>query len=277
MIRFSMDRYAVIGNPIAHSLSPQIHALFAKQTCQDLSYEALLAPLDRFAETVHTFRDLGGKGLNVTLPFKLDAWALANQRSARAERAGAANTLVFLEKNLIFGDNTDGMGLLRDLMDNHAVEIKGCHILILGAGGAVRGILEPLLCAEPMRVVIANRTESKAVELRTQFQDLGSVEACGFEQLLHEQFDLIINATSAGVIGRLPPIPDNLLNPGGCCYDLFYATQPTAFVRWGQSHGAAKALNGLGMLVEQAAESFFLWRGIRPDTRLVIQALNSSI
>lgn len=272
-----MDRYAVIGNPIAHSLSPQIHTLFAKQTCQDLSYETLLAPLDRFAETVHTFRDSGGKGLNVTLPFKPDAWAFANRRSTRADRAGAVNTLVFRENDLISGDNTDGLGLLRDLMDNHAVEIKASQVLILGAGGAVRGIMEPLLHAEPMRVVIANRTVSKAEELCTQFQDLGSVGACGFENLIHQRFDLIINATSAGIDGHMPLIPDNLLSPGGCCYDLFYASQPTAFVRWGQSHGAAKALQGLGMLVEQAAESFFLWRGIRPDTRPVIQALSSSI
>ena len=271
-----MDRYAVIGNPVAHSLSPRIHTLFAKQTGQILSYEALLAPIKGFAESVTKFRAHGGKGLNVTLPFKLEAWAFVDQRGARAERAGAVNTLLLRADNTTFGDNTDGVGLLRDLRQNHGVVIKTRNVLILGAGGAVRGILEPLLTADPARVVIANRTVSRAVKLCHEFQDLGRLEACGFDDLGDEQFGLIINGTSAGVSGQVPPIPINLLSPEGCCYDLFYAKTPTAFVRWGQRHGAAKALDGLGMLVEQAAESFFLWRNIRPDTRQVINALSGS-
>ncbi len=271
-----MDRYAIIGNPVAHSLSPRIHALFATQTRQTLSYEALLAPIDNFARTVNEFRARGGKGLNVTLPFKLEAWAFVHQRSAKAERAGAVNTLLFRADNTIFGDNTDGVGLLRDLRQNHGVVIKTRNVLILGAGGAVRGILEPLLTAGPGRVVIANRTVSRAVELCHTFQDLGRIEACGFDELGGEKFELIINGTSTGVSGHIPPIPDNLLGPDGCCYDMFYANAPTAFVRWGQLHGAQKALDGLGMLVEQAAESFFLWRSILPETQPVIDTLSGS-
>ena len=271
-----MDLYAVIGNPVAHSLSPRIHALFATQTRQALSYEALLAPIDDFAGTVNKFRARGGMGLNVTLPFKLEAWAFVHQRSARAERAGAVNTVLFRADNTTFGDNTDGVGLLRDLRQNHGVVINTRNVLILGAGGAVRGILEQLLTAGPARVIIANRTLSRAVDLCNAFQDLGRVEACGFDDLGGEHFELIINGTSAGISGHIPPIPDKLLSPDGCCYDLFYAKAPTAFVRWGQRHGAAKALDGLGMLVEQAAESFFLWRNIRPDTRPVIDTLSGS-
>lgn len=270
-----MDRYAVIGNPIAHSKSPRIHTLFAQQTGQDLSYEAILAPADGFAETTERFRAEGGKGVNVTLPFKLDACKYVDELSPRAERAGAVNTIVFHPDDTTKGDNTDGIGLLRDLTQNHGIEIKGRMILILGAGGAVRGVLEPLLKASPAGLVIANRTVSRAERLSDDFADLGGIEACGFSELQQRSFDLIINATSAGLSGQVPPIPDDVLHKGGCCYDMFYTDKVTAFQRWAQQHGALKALDGIGMLVEQAAESFFLWRGINPDTRSVIATLRS--
>lgn len=269
------DRYAVVGNPIAHSKSPRIHALFAEQTGEDISYEALLAPKEDFVGTVQRFRDEGGKGLNVTVPFKQEAWLMATVRGEAAERAGAVNTLSFLENALIRGDNTDGVGLLRDLSENHGVDLAGGRVLILGAGGAVRGILQPLLGAKPAAVVIANRTVDKAVALAADFSDLGTVSGCGFDDLDNEGFDIIVNGTSAGLDGEVPPIPEHALKPGGTCYDMVYGDTPTAFVRWGLAHGAAQALDGLGMLVEQAAESFLLWRGVRPDTAPVIAALRN--
>ena len=271
-----MDRYAVVGNPIAHSRSPQIHALFAQQTSQDLIYDAILAPIDGFAATVQAFIASGGKGLNITLPFKLEAREFVDQCSARAARAEAVNTLVVDFEGRTFGENTDGVGLLRDLISNHGAVIRDRKLLVLGAGGAVRGVLEPLLAAAPTRLIIANRTVSRAVELCNAFKDLGPAEACGFDELAGEQFDLIINGTSASVSKEVPPIPNDVLRAGGWCYDMFYSSQPTAFVRWGQAHGAAKSLDGIGMLVEQAAESFLLWRGMRPDTRPVISALSGS-
>ena len=271
-----MDRYAVIGNPIAHSLSPRIHRLFAQQTQQNLTYDAILAPKDGFTAAVEQFRSEGGKGLNVTLPFKLTAWTFVDERSARAQRAQAVNTIVFRSDHHSFGDNTDGIGLLRDLTHNLTVALKGLDVLILGAGGAVRGILGPLLAAQPGHLIIANRTVERAVDLAEDFADTGITEACEFEDLAGHSFDLIINGTSASVSGQVPPIPDNTLRAGGICYDLFYAQQPTAFVRWGQQHGAVRSLDGLGMLVEQAAESFRLWRGIRPHTLPVIRALSGT-
>lgn len=272
-----MDRYAVIGNPIAHSRSPQIHTLFAQQTGQHLTYEAILAPIDGFGCAVDAFVASGGKGLNVTVPFKLEACELVDDLSPRARRTQAVNTLVVhTADGRLSGDNTDGVGLLRDLTRNHRCQIQGRRVLILGAGGAARGVLEPLLRASPSQLVIANRTVSRAVELTRDFSDLGQVEACGFEELAGERFDLIINGTSAGLIGEVPPIPEDVLRRDGWCYDMFYASQPTAFVLWGRRHGAAKSMDGLGMLVEQAAESFFIWRGVRPATAPVIKALSGS-
>jgi len=267
------DRYAVVGNPIAHSKSPQIHGLFAEKTGEDISYEALLAPRDDFAGTVRAFREAGGKGLNVTVPFKQEAWLMATVRSDAAERAGAVNTLCFLDNGLLRGDNTDGVGLLRDLTENHGVSLGDARVLVLGAGGAVRGVLQPLLAARPAEVVIANRTVDKALALAADFSDLGPVSGCGFEAIDAEGFDVIINGTSAGLAGEVPPIPDHALKAGGACYDMVYGDRPTAFVEWGRAHGAAQALDGLGMLVEQAAESFYLWRGVRPITAPVIAAL----
>lgn len=270
-----MDRYAVIGHPIAHSKSPRIHTLFARQTGQDLTYEAILAPEHGFVETVERFHDEGGKGMNVTLPFKLDAWRYVNERSPRAERAGAVNTILFHPDGSCWGDNTDGIGLLRDLIQNHGIAIEAQRLLILGAGGAVRGVLEPLLGALPAELVIANRTVSRAERLRDDFADLGSVQSCGYDELEQRRFDLIINATSAGVNGQMPALPNDVLNTGGCCYDMFYADNPTPFQRWAERQGTSKALNGIGMLVEQAAESFFLWRGIRPKTQPIIELLKA--
>ena len=271
-----MDRYAVIGNPIAHSLSPRIHSLFAQQTQQDLTYDAILAPVDEFVAAVEKFRFRGGKGLNVTLPFKSAAWTYVEECSERAQRARAVNTIVFRSDNHCYGDNTDGIGLLQDLTHNQDLVLTGLDILILGAGGAVRGVLGPLLAAQPRRLVIANRTVQRAVDLKADFADAGNIEACGFQDISGHSFDLIINGTSSSVSGQVPPIPDDAVRAGGICYDLFYAQEPTAFVHWGQRHGAGLSLDGLGMLVEQAAESFRLWRGVRPQTLPVIRTLSGT-
>lgn len=270
-----MDRYAVIGNPIAHSKSPRIHALFAEQTGEDLTYEALLAPLDDFAGIVQRFRDAGGKGLNVTVPFKQQAYDLVDSQSDGAVLARAVNTISFEEDGRSRGDNTDGIGLLRDLQDNHGIEIHGRRVLMLGAGGAVRGVLGPLLEAGPESVLIANRTPARAIELAGVFARLGPVSGGGLKALQGLSFELIINGTSASLAGEVPEIPDDVLVPGGCCYDMFYADGPTAFVRWGEAHAAAESIDGLGMLVEQAAESFLIWRGKRPRTGPVIAALRA--
>lgn len=265
------DQYAVIGNPIEHSKSPLIHAAFAEQTGEDVVYDRLLGNLDDFASDVRLFMQ-NGFGLNVTVPFKEQAWAMADERSERAELAGAVNTLIKLEDGRLRGDNTDGVGLVRDLTINHQTQLVGKRVLLLGAGGASKGVLRPLLDEKPLSLVIANRTAPKAVALAEQVTELGQVVGCGLEQL-EGCFDVIINGTAAGLSGKVPELPDDVLSKGGVVYDMMYAAEPTAFVRWGLEHGAAKALDGLGMLVEQAAESFFLWRGVRPETALVVQSL----
>lgn len=271
------DRYAVMGNPIAHSKSPKIHALFARQTQQQLSYEALLVPLDGFAAAVAEFRASGGKGLNITVPFKQEAWALQSEQTRRAQRAGAVNTLCFRDDGSVFADTTDGVGLVRDLTRNHGIEIANKRTLILGAGGAVRGVLEPILAERPATVVIANRTASKAHELARLFGDLGSISGCGFEELAGQEFDVVINGTAASLEGEVLPLPDDLLASNACCYDMMYGAKPTPFQLWATAHGAAHSLDGLGMLVEQAAESFTIWRGVRPETAAVIVALRHSL
>lgn len=267
------DRYAVIGNPIAHSKSPRIHAAFARQTGQDLEYGRILGDLDDFTGDVRRFFATGGRGLNVTVPFKAQAWSLADERTPRAELAGAVNTLIGLGHARLRGDNTDGVGLVRDLVENHGLRLTGTRILLLGAGGAARGVLLPLLETRPARLIIANRTLAKAVELARLGAAHGVVEARGFDELSGEHCDLIINATAAGLRGESPPIPGSCLAPGGWTYDMLYGDTPTPFCRWGREQGAAQALDGLGMLVEQAAEAFWLWRGVRPETRPVIAAL----
>jgi shikimate dehydrogenase len=270
-----MDRYAVIGNPIAHSKSPRIHAEFARQTGQDLDYARILAEPDRFAETVRAFFDGGGRGLNVTVPFKEAAWHLADERSPRAEVAGAVNTLIALPNGRLRGDNTDGAGLVRDLADNHGFAFAGRRVLLLGAGGAARGVLRPLIETGLAGLTIGNRTADKAHDLAALAAGLGPVTGCGLDGLAGARFDLIINATSAGLGGEVPPIPDDCLAPGGWTYDMLYGDALTPFCRWGEGHGAAQALDGLGMLVEQAAESFRLWRGVSPQTAPVIALLRA--
>ncbi|MQT84081.1 shikimate dehydrogenase [Pseudomonas sp. FSL R10-2964] len=260
-----MDRYVVFGNPIAHSKSPVLHRLFAEQTGQAMQYDTLLAPLDDFAGCATEFF-LQGRGANVTVPFKEDAYRLADQLTARAQRAGAVNTLSKLADGVLLGDNTDGAGLVRDLTVNAGFSLKGKRVLILGAGGAVRGALEPLLAEGPASVTIANRTVEKAELLAELFSDLGPVAASGFDWL-HEPVDLIINATSASLSGELPPIASSLIEPGKTlCYDMMYGKEPTPFCVWTSGHGAGQVMDGLGMLAEQAAEAFYLWRGVRPDT-----------
>ncbi len=270
----TMDRYAVFGSPIKHSKSPIIHRLFAEQTGQILSYAAQEVSAEAFPGAVSGFFTAGGKGLNCTVPLKELAYRFAPQKTARAEFSKAVNTLALQADGSILGDNTDGCGLVTDLVHNHEVSLAGKRVLILGAGGASRGIIGPIMEQAPSQLMIANRTADKAVRLAEEFTPLGSISGCGFEALGQHQFDLILNATAASLSGQLPPLPDHLLADQGSCYDLAYGNEPTAFVRWGFAQGARLSLDGLGMLVEQAAEAFFLWRGIRPQTRLVIDLLD---
>ena len=263
------DRYAVIGNPVAHSKSPWIHGEFARATRQDIEYVRIEAPLDGFERVVQDFRAAQGRGANVTLPFKEAAYRCSGELSAGAQRAGAVNTLLF-EPSGIRGENTDGSGLLRDLTANLGFPVRGQTILVLGAGGAARGILGPLAESGAARIVIANRTVAKAAELvqRTAFPTL---EACGFDALGDRSFDLVINATSSGLSGEAPPIPASVFRKGALAYELVYG-RDTAFLAMARAHGAMTS-DGTGMLVEQAADSFRLWRGVRPHTADVIVAL----
>ena len=270
------DHYAVMGNPIAHSKSPRIHTLFAGQTGEDLDYRAILVELDGFAAAVGDFVAAGGRGLNITVPFKEQAWKLAATRSPRAELAGAVNTLSVGGDGSLSGDNTDGAGLVRDLLANHDATLAGKRLLLLGAGGAARGVLGPLLNEKPALLVIANRTASKAVELARLFCELGRVEGCGLDDVAGQPFDILINATAASLAGEVPAIADDTVTPESWCYDMMYGDKPTAFMEWSHAQGAAHVMDGLGMLVEQAAESFYIWRGVRPDTAPVIAALRGS-
>lgn len=271
-----LNRYAVLGHPIKHSKSPYIHRLFAKQTGLVLEYTAEDTPAENFQTAVTTFFAEGGKGLNCTLPLKELAWDFADHKTERAQLSKAVNTLALQADNSILGDNTDGHGLITDLVINHQISLTGIRILILGAGGASRGIIAPLLEQAPQSVVIANRTIDRAIKLADEFHSEGSITGCGFEALKNQQFDLILNATSASLSRQLPPLPTGLLMKGGSCYDLAYGNEPTAFVHWGHENQAKNSLDGLGMLVEQAAEAFFIWHGIRPDTLPVIGLLNST-
>lgn len=267
------DHYAVFGNPIAHSKSPLIHAAFARQTGQDLDYTALLAPLDGFAECVAAFRAGGGAGANVTVPFKEQAYALADRRTARAEAAGAVNTLHFMGAHAL-GDNTDGTGLIADLTHNLGVDLKGRRILLMGAGGAARGVVLPLLEHAPTHLFIANRTAERALSLAERFRAHGPVSGGSYEALSGAQFDLVINATAASLTGDLPPLPAGIFGADALAYDMMYG-QDTPFLRLARQAGARTA-DGLGMLVEQAAEAFLLWRGVRPDTGPVIAMLRKA-
>lgn len=267
------DAYAVMGNPVNHSKSPQIHAAFARQTGQRIRYTAIHVDIGGFPQAVNHFQGNGGKGLNVTVPFKLEAFKLADSLTDRARLAGAVNTLKFLADGQYLGDNTDGVGLVNDISDFHGWKISGKKVLMLGAGGAARGVLGPLLDSKPDSLFIANRTPSTAEQLGDDFASLGRVETGGFESLSGRRFDLVINATAASLKGEVPPLPDDLLSIGSNCYDMMYAAQPTAFMRWASEHGAQGVSDGLGMLVGQAAESFLLWRGVKPEVAPVIEAI----
>lgn len=271
------DKYAVFGNPIKQSKSPAIHACFAAQCGQAMQYRAVRVDEDRFTDAARRFFDGGGRGLNVTVPFKQDAYRFADQLSERAKRAGAVNTLKLGPDGKVQGDNTDGIGLVRDMVANLGWVVQGLRILIVGAGGAVRGVLEPLLRERPKELLIVNRTASKAEELAAEFGDLGAVEGGGYELIGERQFDLVINASSAGLAGEMPDLPSSLLTERSCCYDMVYGSEPTAFMRWSAHHAAWAVSDGLGMLVEQAAQSFYLWRGQRPETRPVINQIREAM
>ncbi|MBL8513956.1 MAG: shikimate dehydrogenase [Betaproteobacteria bacterium] len=268
-------QFAVIGNPISHSRSPDIHALFAQQSGIELTYERVLAEPGAFGACVAKLRARGFRGSNVTLPFKEDALGLATELTDRARRAGAVNTLTF-RADAILGDNTDGAGLLRDLTHNLKFSLAGRRVLILGAGGAARGVLHPLVDAQPADLVIANRTFARAAELAALDQGAGRTRAARFEDLNGPAFDLIINATSASVQGGVPPIPAHCLAQHTLAYDMMYGGQPTAFMNFASNAGARTA-DGLGMLVEQAAEAFFVWHGVRPETASVLATLRQRL
>ncbi len=269
------DQYAVFGHPINHSKSPRIHQLFAQQTEQNLVYKAQDVPAESFNQSIDTFFTQGGKGINCTVPLKELAYQRADSLSERAQFSKAVNTLVLQEAGTLYGDNTDGIGLVTDLTDNHSITLLNSRILILGAGGASRGIIEPLMKKSPSCLVIANRTVEKAITLSGEFSQLGNISGCGYDELKEKKFDLILNATSASLTGQIPNITESILAKNVCCYDLAYSNQQTAFVKWGFTHGAKKTLDGLGMLIEQAAEAFFIWRGVRPKTSAIIELLNS--
>jgi shikimate dehydrogenase len=267
-----VDQYGVVGHPVAHSLSPFIHGMFARETGQDMSYRLFDVDPAEFREWTRDFFVRGGRGLSVTLPHKIEAADFAEELTPRAVQAAAVNTLV-ARADGILGDNTDGAGLVRDLCDNLGLVITGRRILVIGAGGATRGVLGPLLGLAPAELVIANRTSDRAAALAAAFEDLGELRGVGFAEVEGGPFDLVINATSASLSGEIPPIASGALGPETVCYDLAYGKSATAFVAWAERQGCAQALQGLGMLVEQAAEAFRLWRGVRPSTAPVLAAL----
>ncbi|SNS22963.1 shikimate dehydrogenase [Noviherbaspirillum humi] len=268
------DRYVVIGHPIAHSKSPEIHASFARQTGQDIVYERLLAPLDGFAATVRAFIGEGGRGANVTVPFKLEAHALADRLTERARAAGAVNTLAF-DADGILGDNTDGIGLVTDIVRNAGMSLRGARVLLLGAGGAARGALLPLLQEAPAELVIANRTVDRAHALAQSFAGHGPIKGCGFGEA-KGRFDVVINATASSLADDLPPIAPEVFEEGTLAYDMMYGRQPTRFMQFASAQGALSR-DGLGMLAEQAAEAFALWRGLRPATAPVLAQLRAGM
>jgi shikimate dehydrogenase len=260
------DRYAVIGNPVEHSKSPLIHAEFAKQTAQDMDYGRILSPIGGFNESVERFRAEGGRGLNVTVPFKEDAYLYATQLTQRARLAHAVNTLHFRPDGSVLGDTTDGVGLVRDIVDNLGVSLQGKRILLMGAGGAARGVLQPLLDEHPASLFLVNRTAEKAMALKGAFP---AIEAGGYDDLHGLSFDAVINATASSLNNDMPPLPETIFASGALAYDMMYG-RTTPFMQFARAHGAAVVADGLGMLMEQAAESFFIWRGVRPATASVM-------
>ena len=270
-------KYAVVGNPISHSKSPQIHAMFAEQTSQDIHYSAILADIDGFGKVADKFFAKGGQGLNVTVPFKRDAFDYASRTTVRATAAKAVNTLILEQDGSITGDNTDGIGLANDILNNLGWEIKAKRLLVLGAGGAVQGILEPLLDLQPQHIVIANRSVDKALRLAKQFSESGYLIGCALDMLEGQEFDVIINGTSTSMYGDHLSLPASLFRgKPNYCYDLMYGAEATPFMQDAKNHGAITA-DGLGMLVEQAAESFSIWRGVRPDTKAIIGLIRESL
>ncbi|MEA3405504.1 MAG: shikimate dehydrogenase [Pseudomonadota bacterium] len=270
------DRYAVIGYPIGHSKSPMIHRLFAEQTNQDLSYEAILVDTDdsSFQWAIADLKNRGYKGINITVPYKLDAFEAADQLSSRAKTAHAVNTYSFNEDGTITGDNTDGVGLINDIEINGLRAFKGQSVLILGAGGAVQGILEPLIDKQPASIHIANRTAKRAEVLGARFKTEVPITASGWDDIPQQSYDIIINGTSASLEGKLPPVSSTIIGENSLVYDMMYGQEPTVFMDWAkQAQPKCKTMDGLGMLVGQAAEAFYLWRGVRPETAPVIEAV----
>jgi shikimate dehydrogenase len=266
--------YGLFGYPVQHSWSPFIHGMFAKQTRQDMEYRLFESPPERFRSEVLEFFRAGGSGVNVTVPHKRAATDLVNELTPRAQVANAINTIVRQDESLV-GDNTDGTGLLADLTRNLRLNLPSPRILLLGAGGAARGALGPLLELKPRLLVVANRTAERAIEIAEDFAYLGPVSGCEFAKLENQRFDLIVNATSASLRGDVPAIPAGVVDSLTTCYDMAYGSGDTAFVTWAKARGAGRAEQGWGMLVEQAAEAFFLWRGVRPDTAPVLAALSN--
>ena len=275
------DRYGVVGHPVSHSWSPFIHGLFARNTGQAMTYRLYDFTPEEFEPRVRDFFTLGGRGLNVTVPHKIAAVQIASQLTTRATHAGAVNTLAMQENGTILGDNTDGAGLVRDLCSNLGLLIMQRRILVVGAGGATRGVVAPLLGLEPSEVIIANRTAERAHEMAKTFAKLGPVRGSGIEDLSDgrggQPFDLVINATSAGLSGEVPNLPNTVIGPETVCYDMVYGKTETPFMKWALSHGCAKAFQGWGMLVEQAAEAFRVWRGVKPATGPVLAALKERV
>jgi shikimate dehydrogenase len=267
------DSYGVVGHPVAHSWSPFIHGLFSRETGQSMTYRLYDFLPEEFEERVQSFFKEGGNGLNITLPHKIAAVDVAQELTARAAHAGAVNTLARRSDGSILGDNTDGTGLVRDLCDNQGIVITHRRILMIGAGGASRGVLAPLLALSPTEIVIANRTAERAEALAKAFEKLGATRGVGFRYISGGAFDVIINATSASLSGDIPAVPTSVIGPETVCYDMAYGKADTPFLRWGLKLGCSRTLQGWGMLVEQAAESFRIWRGIRPATAPVLAAL----
>ena len=267
------DTYGVVGHPVAHSWSPFIHGLFARETGQSMSYRLFDFAPEEFEPRVREFFAQGGRGLNITVPHKVAAVDIASELTTRAAHAGAINTLAMQKDGTILGDNTDGAGLVRDLCDNLGLVIIRRRILIVGAGGATRGVIAPLLALGPAEIVIANRTEERAEKLAGAFAKIGPVQGVGIRYISGDPFDLVINATSAGLSGELPPLSNSIVGPETVCYDMAYGKTNTPFVEWSLQQGCARAVQGWGMLVEQAAESFRVWRGMKPGTASVLTAL----
>lgn len=262
-------RYAIIGHPVTHSCSPEIHAEFARLTGQSIQYTRIDAGPHGFTAALREFLDSGGSGVNVTLPFKEEAFAVCHLHTPRARKTRAINTISLRDDGKLMGDNTDGVGLVNDLKHNHQVVLRGSRTLLLGAGGAARGVLPALLAEKPALVHIANRTPARAIKLANEHL-AGRVTGSGFESLRKQSFDVVINATASSLSGELPRLPHDCLNPGATCYDLAYSDRPTVFMHWAVQEGATLVLDGWGMLVEQAAESFYVWHRVRPPTATLL-------